>query len=97
LIVEWLAEASRNRFEQLEFIARDKPLAAANQDDEIERQINLLTDHPRMGRPGRVAGTRELVISSTPFIAVYRLVGTERIEVLRLLHGAQRWPPKVRH
>jgi toxin ParE1/3/4 len=44
-----------------------------------------------------VAGTRELVISNTPFIAVYRLVGTERIEVLRLLHGAQRWPPKVRH
>jgi toxin ParE1/3/4 len=96
LIIEWLPEANRNRFEQLEFIARDKPLAAANQDDEIERQIGLLTDHPRMGRPGRVAGTRELVISSTPFIAVYRLVGAERIEVLHLLHGAQGWPPKVR-
>ena len=45
-----------------------------------------------MGRPGRVKGTRELVISSTPFVLVYRLKGGQRIEVLRLLHGSQLWP-----
>jgi len=38
-------------------------------------------------------GSRELVISRTPFIAVYRLKGTDRIEVIRLLHGSQQWPP----
>jgi hypothetical protein len=41
----------------------------------------------------QVKGTRELVISRTPFIAVYRLLGTQGIEVLRLMHGAQQWPP----
>ena len=82
MIIDWLPEAIRNRFDQLDYIADDNPLAAADQDDEIERQVNLLQDHPKMGRPGRVKGTRELVISSTPFVLVYRLKGTQRIEVL---------------
>ena len=92
MIIDWLPEAIRNRFDQLDYIADDTPLAAADQDDEIDRQVNLLQDHPKMGRPGRVKGTRELVISSTPFVLVYRLKGTQRIEVLRLLHGSQLWP-----
>ena len=94
MIIDWLPEAHRNRFDQLDHIAQDNPLAAADQDDEIERQIDMLLQHPKMGRAGRVKGTRELVISSTPFIAVYRLEGDRRIEVLRLLHGSQQWPPK---
>ena len=44
-----------------------------------------------MGRAGRVKGTRELVISKTPYIAVYRIIA-EAIVVLRILHGAQQWP-----
>ena len=96
MIIDWLPEAIRNRFDQLDYIAEDNLLAAADQDDEIERQVNMLHDHPKMGRPGRVKGTRELVISSTPFVLVYRLKGTQRIEVLRLLHGSQLWPPKMR-
>ena len=89
--IRWLPQAQRNRLEQLEYIAQDNPLAAINQDEEIERQINMLLTHPQMGRPGRVTGTRELVISSTPFVVVYRLQG-QSIEVLRLLHSAQQWP-----
>lgn len=53
--------------------------------------VNMLIDRPEMGRAGRKPGTRELVISRTPFIVIYRLHG-ERIELLRLLHGVQRWP-----
>ena len=89
--IRWLPQAQSNRLEQLEFIARDNPLAAINQDEEIERQINMLLAHPQMGRPGRVTGTRELVISSTPFVVIYRLQG-QSIDVLRLLHSAQQWP-----
>ncbi len=96
MIIEWLPEAIRNRFDQLDYIAEDNATAAADQDDEIERQVKMLNDHPKMGRPGRVKGTRELVISSTPFVLVYRLKGTQRIEVLRLLHGSQLWPPATR-
>ena len=96
MIIDWLPQAVRNRFDQLDYIAESNPLAAADQDEEIERQVNMLCDHPKLGRPGRVKGTRELVISSTPFVLVYRLRGSQRVEVLRLLHGSQLWPPTAR-
>ena len=89
--IRWLPQTQSNRLEQLDYIAQDNPLAAISQDEEIERQINMLLAHPKMGRPGRVTGTRELVISSTPFVVIYRLQG-QSIDVLRLLHSAQQWP-----
>lgn len=90
-LIEWLQVASTNRFEQLDYIAQDNPLAAISQDEEIEHQVDILMQHPQMGRPGRKKGTRELVISRTPFVVVYRVKGT-RIEVIRLLHSSQQWP-----
>jgi toxin ParE1/3/4 len=87
----WQRIALNERYDQLEYIALDDPLAAISQDEEIEKQTALLTTQPEMGRVGRVRGTRELVISRTPFIAVYRVKG-EWIEILRFLHGAQQWP-----
>jgi toxin ParE1/3/4 len=54
----------------------------------------MLAQHPLMGREGRVVGTRELVIGGSPFIAVYRVKKT-RVEILRLLHGARRWPREL--
>lgn len=87
----WLRRAINDRDAQLDFIAQDNPLAAVSQGDRIDEQVDILLQHPQMGRPGRKQGTRELVISRTPFIVVYRLKG-RRIELLRLLHGAQKWP-----
>lgn len=87
----WLPIAINERYDQLDYIALDDPFAAISQDEEIVQQTNLLTAQPKMGRIGRVSGTRELVISRTPFIAVYRVEG-ERVEILRFLHGAQKWP-----
>lgn len=84
----------RERFDQLDYIAQDNPLAAIEQDEQIERQVGLLLLQPKMGRPGRVKGTRELVVSRTPFIVAYRIEGS-RIEIIRLLHGAQRWPKEI--
>ena len=81
----------RDRDAQIDFIAQDNPLAAVDAGDAITAQIGMLADQPEIGRPGRRAGTRELVISRTPFVAVYRVSGG-RIEVLRLLHSAQQWP-----
>ena len=91
MTIRWLKTAFRNRLEQLAYIAQDNPAAAARSDEEIERQTDLLAQYPLMGREGRVKGTRELVVGRTPFIAVYR-VKRKRIEILRLLHGAQKWP-----
>lgn len=93
MILRWVPIAINERYDQLDYIALDDPLAAISQDEEIEEQTNLLTTQPKMGRIGRAKGTRELVISRTPFIAVYRIEG-ERIEILRFLHGAQKWPNK---
>lgn len=87
----WLRRAIADRDAQLDYIAQDNPGAAIEQGDRIAHQVALLAEHPEMGRVGRKQGTRELVISRTPFIIVYRVRG-ERIELLRLLHGAQQWP-----
>ncbi len=46
---------------------------------------------PRLGRPGRVEGTRELVIAGTPYVIVY-VVEVARVSIIRVLHGAMRWP-----
>jgi toxin ParE1/3/4 len=89
--IRWLRTAARNRFEQLDYVAQDNPAAAIRLDEEIERHTDLLAEFPMMGREGRIDGTRELVVGRTPFIVVYR-VKKSRIEILRLLHGAQQWP-----
>jgi toxin ParE1/3/4 len=93
VIIVWLPAARANRTDAIEYIARDNPVAALDQLDEIERQSDLLADHPEMGRKGRKQGTRELVINRTPFILVYRVRSkAKRVEILRVLHGAQHWP-----
>lgn len=53
----------------------------------------ILPEHPRAGRQGRVKNTRELVVDGLPFIVIYReQLSAGRIEILRVLHGAQQWP-----
>jgi toxin ParE1/3/4 len=59
----------------------------------IERDVQLLASHPALGRPGRVAGTRELVVAGTPHIIPYR-VREGRVEVLRVFHASRKWPLK---
>jgi toxin ParE1/3/4 len=89
----WLPRAIANRDAQIDYIATRDPLAAIGQGDRIDTLISQLLDHPEIGRPGRVKSTRELVISGTPFIAVYRYKPrAKRIEVICLLHGSQRYP-----
>ncbi len=80
--------------ENLAYIAEDDPLAALHVLDAIEEQTALLVDTPEIGRLGRAVGTRELVISGTRYIVAYRIRG-EDIQLLRLLHGSQRWPREI--
>ncbi|MEL4377626.1 type II toxin-antitoxin system RelE/ParE family toxin [Brucella cytisi] len=89
----WLARARANRTDAIAYIAEENPHAALDQLDEIERQTDMLMEYPEMGRAGRKRGTRELVVNRTSFIIVYRVrTRAQRIEILRLLHGAQQWP-----
>ena len=91
--VVWLRTAERNLEEQLEYIGDRNPRAANTLADKIAASVARLADHPRRGRPGRVAGTRELVVPGTPYIVVYA-VGADYVRIHRVLHGAQRWPPR---
>ena len=89
--VQWTVSASSDRENTINYIAKDSLTAALSQLDEIEGQTDRLADYPKLGRPGRVKGTRELVVNRTPFIVVYRIKG-EMVQILRVLHGAQQWP-----
>lgn len=77
-----------------EYIARDNQTAAHAVHATILRQVGQLAEHPRIGRPGRVKGTRELVVSGTPYIVAYRVAGQD-VTILRVLHGAQQWPKRL--
>jgi len=92
--LEWSLFALSDREAIFDYIEADSPRAAISVDDRIEARVEGLAQFPEMGRPGRIEGTRELVISGTPYIAAYRIVsGTVRI--LRVLHGAQQWPDEI--
>ena len=72
-------------------IARRNPAAAATVAKAILQAVQILARHPSMGRPGRLPGTRELVIGGTPFILPYT-VRDQDVEIIAVLHGAQTWP-----
>ena len=73
------------------YISQDNPEAARRTVRRLWTAAKSLAEQPEMGRPGRVHGTRELVVSDTPFVVPYRVAGSE-IEILRVLHGARDWP-----
>ncbi|MGH8132515.1 MAG: type II toxin-antitoxin system RelE/ParE family toxin [Steroidobacteraceae bacterium] len=89
--IEWSRRAHADLDWVEDYIAQDNPIAALEARETIERQVKLLKQQPRMGREGRVRGTRELVITALPYIVVYR-VKAKAVQIARVLHGAQLWP-----
>ncbi|NOY92691.1 MAG: type II toxin-antitoxin system RelE/ParE family toxin [Deltaproteobacteria bacterium] len=87
----WTQKALSSLEAQAAYIGEHDPIAAGVVVDRVMRGVDLLLEHPAMGRPGRVAKTRELVISGTPYIVAYRVRG-EWLEILHVLHAARRWP-----
>lgn len=81
----------RDRGSIFDSIEPDNPRAAVRMDDKILEHANLLMRFPYMGRKGRVRGTRELVISQSPYIAAYRVSESE-VRILRVIHAKQHWP-----
>ena len=92
--IRWVRLALNDLREIDTFISKDNPLAAKKVLAIIWETAQLLKEHPQIGRPGRVAGTRELVISDTPFIVPYRVISNE-IQILRVIHGARNWPKNL--
>jgi addiction module RelE/StbE family toxin len=87
-----MATAKRSRASQIAYVAERNPQAALDMANAIRVAIDRLANHSRMGRPGRVLGTYELVVPRTPYIVVYEIDG-DIVRIFRVLHNAQRWPP----
>lgn len=87
----WTIRASLDRKQIREYIAEDNPAAALALDELISEKGSRLVDHPGLGRPGRVPGTRELVVHQN-FILIHDTAG-DRVRILRVLHAARQWPP----
>jgi toxin ParE1/3/4 len=90
----WTEPALRDLSAARAYIALDSPAAATQQIEYVFAAVETLTRFAESGRPGRRAGTRELVVNRTPFIVAYRVRG-EVVELLRVLHGRQRWPERL--
>lgn len=88
----WTQPARQDRREIREYIAADSPGAALALDELLAKKAGYLIDHPDLGRPGRIAGTRELVAHRN-YILVYDVAG-EWVRVLRVMHAARQWPPQ---
>ena len=90
--VRWTTDAADDLERICDYIAEGRPESARRVGQAIVQGIAALETFPNRGRrPGRVEGTRELVFVSLPFVAVYEV--HDEVQVLRILHGAQQWPP----
>ena len=90
--LRWTRLAERDLDQIAEYISQDSAAAAARVVLElIDQSETLLPKHPALGRPGRVLGTRELVVGQLPYIIAYR-VRDKDLEILRVLHTSRAWP-----
>ena len=92
--VVWAWSAEQDRADIIDFIAKDNPLAAIRMDERFGAAVTRLAEHPFMGRPGQIPGTRELIPHES-----YRLVyevHPDTVWILALVHTARLWPPASR-
>jgi plasmid stabilization system protein ParE len=92
--IEWTRTALSNLDNAVEYIAADNPAAARKVAQQIWNTTQLLITQPGLGRPGRVAETRELVITGLPYVVPY-LENDGIIVILRVLHTSMKWPAKM--
>ena len=90
--VRWTTDAADDLERICDYIAETSPDSAHRIAQLIVDGIASLHTFPNRGRAGRVNGTREFVFAPLPFVAVYEV--KDEVQVLRILHGAQRWPPQ---
>jgi len=89
--VRWLQKAIKNLDAEADYIAQENSKAAADMFVYVKNKVDALCDFPSSGRPGRVPGTRELVVDRYPFVVPYRVVGDE-LHVLRVFHTRRKLP-----
>ena len=93
-VLEWRATARVDVLAIVDYISDDNPDAAQHLKDEIEAKVSKLPEHPKLYRPGRVSGTREMVVRAN-YVVVY-IEDAHALSILRVLHAAQQWPPETK-
>ena len=91
--VDWRPLAIEDRARIMDYIAQDNPLAAIELDEQFKDKAAQLPKHPKLYKPGRMKGTREIVVRPN-YVMVYRITDNA-IVILRVLHAAQQWPTGV--
>jgi toxin ParE1/3/4 len=89
--VRWLDDALADVAEIYRYVATDDRRATARVVERVQAAVRRLNDAAHHGRPARWPGSRELVVPRTPYIVPYRVAG-DHVEILRVFHGARRWP-----
>lgn len=89
--IVWHPLALEDVAAMVDFISEDDPRAARGMVQRIRATARMLSRHPGAGRPGRVIGTREMIVPGTSYILPYRVEGDE-VEILRVYHATRRWP-----
>ena len=91
MLLRWSKEAAQDLERIADYLFEETPEHAPELVRAIYRTPFALLTFPHRGRPGKKEGTRELVLSPLPYIVVYRITGNV-IHIVRILHGAQKWP-----
>ena len=92
--VKWTRNVLGNLDDAVKYIAADKPTAAAGVAQKIWDTSQMLAEQPGLGRPGRVSGTRELIIPGLPYILPY-LEKEGVVYILRVMHTSLKLPQKL--
>lgn len=91
--VRWLRKALRNLDDEAAYLAADDLAAARLIVGRVLEAVATLAEQPGLGRPGRVPGTRELIVSRTRYMVPYRVRG-QKVEILRVFHTSRRLPER---
>jgi toxin ParE1/3/4 len=92
--IRWSPAAAEDLGQIFDYILADSRASAQRVAEAIYERAEALGTDPYLGRRGRVEGTRELALPPLPFIVVYRVLERHGVvEIVNVIHGAQRWPP----
>ena len=89
--VVWLDEALEDIKSIGDYIAQENANAAYHVLIRIQATADNLSRHPEIGRPGRVFGTREIVMIDLPYILAYQITDRD-IRILAVMHTSRKWP-----
>ena len=88
--LEWMPDAIEQLDDLEAYISDHDPAAAKRVVQAIRERAEILVGQPRLGREGRLVGTRELILAPLPYIVIYRVADT-RVEVLAVISGARQF------